>query len=506
MKRNLGAVAYLALAVAALPGGALAQEGTAITIVGWAEPDTLDPCENAHAAMSLISKNNIMESLLDRDPQTGGLSPRLALSWELISDNTWRVTLREGVVFSDGTPFNADAVVWSIARGQRQDEFVCAVTNKAFTNVIKLTATAVSEYTVDIIADRPAPILDLGLAFYPMMSPSSERDALTRDPVGTGPYLLKEWTSGVSIVLERNPDYWGEQPEISQATYVFRNEPAVRAAMVATGEADIALEITAQDATNPATDFAYVNTETTWLRIDDRFDLLADQRIREAMALAIDREAMLGSILPEDTLLAAQLPLPAINGHDPDIPQREYNPDRARELIAEAKADGLDVGASIRFPGRIGVFANAEEVMEVITQMLNEVGFNVSLEMMERARHANYQARPFPEDVGPNINLLMSDNDRGDASFSVINFHSNGNNQSATFTHPELDAMIDAALVQTGEARTAALQEVLAYVQEKAISIPLFYMVSYARVSERLDWKPSSETATQIVIQNITLK
>ncbi len=505
MKRNLGAVAYLALAVAALPGGALAQEGTAITIVGWAEPDTLDPCENAHAAMSLISKNNIMESLLDRDPQTGGLSPRLALSWELISDNTWRVTLREGVVFSDGTPFNADAVVWSIERGQRLEEFNCSVTNKSFTYTVKLTASAIDEYTVDIKADRPAPILDLGFAFYPMMSPNSERDALTRNPVGTGPYVLGEWTSGVSIVLERNPDYWGEQPQVSQATYLFRNEPAVRAAMVAAGEADIALELSAQDATNPATDFAYTNTETTWLRLDDRFEPLSDQRVREAMALSIDREAMLGSVLPEETLLAAQLPLPAINGHNPDIPQRGYDPERARELLAEAEADGIDIGTPIRFFGRIGLFANAEEVMEVITQMINDVGFNVSLEIMERARHAIYQSRPFPEDVGPNINMIMSDNDRGDASFSSVNFHSTAHMQSATFTHPELDAMIDEALVQTGEARTAAFQEALAYVQEHTVAIPLFYMVSFARVSERLDWRPSTETATQIVLQKITL-
>src|SRR5690606_22204812 len=114
--------------------------------------------------------------------------------------------------------------------------------------------------------------------------------------------------------------------------------------------------------------------------------------------------------------------------------------DRARELLAEAAADGIAVDTPLRFPGRIGVFANAEEVMQVITQMINDVGFNVSLELMDRARHANFQARPYPEDVGPNINLLMSDNNRGDASFGLFNHHSEGN-QSTTYTHPELDAM-----------------------------------------------------------------
>lgn len=494
----------LALSLGVTPFAALAQDDTAITIAAWTEPDTLDPCENGHAAMSLITKNNISESLVDRDPTTGELSPRLATSWEPLDADTWRVKLREGVSFTDGAPFNAEAVVWSIMRGMREAEFLCSVSNKAFTT-FKLTAEAVDEYTVDISADRPAPILSLGFAVYPMMSPLSELNTLTRNPIGTGPYVLKEWTSGVQVVLDRNPDYWGEQPPVSQVTYVFRNEPAVRAAMVEAGEADIALEISEQDADNPATDFAYFNTETTWLRIDDRMPPFTDIRVREALALSIDREAMLGSVLPAQSILAAQLPLPAINGHNADIPQRAFDPERAKQLLAEAAADGIDVTVPIRFPGRIGVFANAEEVMEVITQMINDVGFNVQLEMMERARHANYQARPFPEDVGPNINLIMSDNDRGDTSFSLSNFHSTGT-QSATFNRPDLDAMIDAAFILTGEERTNAFREILAYLQENVVAVPLFYMVSYARVSERLNWVPTSDTATQIVVQKMTFK
>jgi peptide/nickel transport system substrate-binding protein len=494
----------LALSLGVTPVAALAQDNTAITIATFTEPDTLDPCENGHAAMSLISKNNISETLADRNPETGELTPRLALSWELIDADTWRVHLREGVKFTDGTPFNADAVIFSIKRAMRQDEFTCSVVTKAFTT-FKLTAEAVDEYTVDITADRPAPILHLGFAVYPMMSPSTDMNTLTRDPVGTGAYKLKEWTSGIQIVLERNPDYWGEQPEVSQVTYVFRNEPAVRAAMVETGEADIALEITEQDADNPETDYSYFNTETTWLRFDDRFEPMSDVRVREAMALSIDREAMLGSVISKDSILASQMPGPSIDGFNPDIPQFPYDPDRARQLLAEAAADGVPVDTPIRFLGRIGVFANAEEVMEVITQMVNAVGFNVSLEMMERARHAEYQARPYPEDVGPNINLLMSDNDRGDASFGLFNFHSAGN-QSTTYTHPKLDAMIDEGITLTGAERTKAFQELLTYVHDNAVIVPLFYMVSFARVSDRIDWVPSAETSSALVVQRIHFK
>lgn len=505
MKRTPRALAALAVALgisAAIP--AIAQENTEITIVGWTEPDTLDPCETAHAAISLVAKNNIVETLIDRNGATGELTPRLATSWTLLGDNTWRFELRKGVTFSDGTPFNADVVVSSIERGMRQDEFHCAVSAKAFTS-FKLTAKAVDEYTVDIAADRPAPILHLGFAVYPMMHPNIEPNSLTRNPIGTGPYVLERWTSGSEIVLARNPSYWGEQPPVSKATYVFRNEPSVRAAMVAAGEADIALEVSEQDATNPATDFAYPNTETTWLRLDDRFEPVSDERVRRALALAIDRQSMIGTVLPAATRMAEQLPGPSIDGYNPDLEPTPYDPEKARQLLAEAAADGIKVDTPIFFPGRIGVFANAEEVMQVITQMLNDVGFNVRLELMERARHANYQARPFPEDVGPNINLIMSDNNRGDASFGMLNHHSQGQ-QSATFTHPELDAMIDEAITLTGEARTAAMRKVNAYVHEHTVIIPLFYMVSFARVSERLDWIPNDETSSQLIIQRIRFK
>src|SRR5690606_11393810 len=115
--------------------------------------------------------------------------------------------------------FNADVVISSLQRGMRQGEFNCSVKSKAFTS-FELTAVAVDEHTVDITADRPAPILHLGFAVYPMMHPDIDMNTLTREPIGTGPYMLERWTSGSEIVLVRNPNYWGEQPEVTKATYV----------------------------------------------------------------------------------------------------------------------------------------------------------------------------------------------------------------------------------------------------------------------------------------------
>lgn len=487
---------------ATAPGAVFAQDAsTSITIVSTEEPDTMETCNAGYAGVSRVIQNNISETLLDRDPATGTLIPRLAKSWEQVNPTTWRFHLVENATFSDGAPFNADAVLFNIKR----------IMNPAMSCVdgtVSFSAVKVDDYTVDISNSVPDPIMPVRFVKGNLMtSPNSPPDTPIRQPSGTGPYVVSEWVPGVKVVLVRNDNYWGERPEVSQVTYVFRAESSVRAAMVETGEADIALELTEQDATNPATDFPYVNSETTWLRLDEKYPPFTDKRVRQAVAYAIDRESMKGTVLNPGVILAEQLPGPSINGYNPDLVPYPYDPEKARALLAEAKADGVPVDAPIRFIGRAGLFANSDEVAQVMSQMLNDVGFNTSLEIMERARQITFQSRPFPEDVGPNLILIMSDNDRGDASFSANNnYHSEVGTQSATYLHPELDALIEKATPETGEQRTKDYQQIFKIVHDEAVSVQMFYMVTLSRVAERLDWRPSISTNTHLDVQDVKFK
>ena len=161
-----------------------------------------------------------------------------------------------------------------------------------------------------------------------MTSPHTVMGERTRDPIGTGPYRFVSWTPGASVVLERFPDYWGEMPEVAKVTYVFPRQSAVRAAMVATGEADIAPNIAVQDATEPAMDFSYLNSETSSFRIDVSKPPLDDVRVRKALNLAIDRDAMIGSIFSEDVVKATQMVVPSINGHNPTSSRTRTIPSR----------------------------------------------------------------------------------------------------------------------------------------------------------------------------------
>ena len=181
--------------------------------------------------------------------------------------------------FHDGTDFNAESAVYSINR-TLNEKIDCEIRLKFFGGM-KVTPKAVDTHTLDVTTAEPAPILPTMLGTMTVVSPNTVMDERTREPVGTGPYKFVSWTPGESVVLERFDGYWGEKPDVEKATYVWRTESSVRAGMVATGEADIAPNITELDAHRP--DFSYFNSETTALRIDVTRPPLDDIRVRKAL-------------------------------------------------------------------------------------------------------------------------------------------------------------------------------------------------------------------------------
>ena len=332
----------LAVALASLaPGVVAAAEEGAITIVLSEEPDMVDPCEASRSNVGRIVKQNVTETLTEIDPDDGSITPRLATAWERIDDLTWRFELQEGVTFHDGEPFNAEAVKTAIER-TLDERIDCEIRIKFFGGM-KVTPVVVDEHTLDIKTAEPAPILPTMMGTMTITSPNTVMGERTRDPIGTGPYRFVSWTPGTSVVLERFADYWGEAPEVAKVTYVFRGESAVRAAMVAAGEADIAPNIAVQDATDPAMDFSYLNSETSSFRIDVTKPPLDDVRVRKALNLAIDRDAMIGTIFSPDVVKATQMVVPSINGHNPNLEPYPYDPEQAKQLLAEAEADGVPV-------------------------------------------------------------------------------------------------------------------------------------------------------------------
>lgn len=482
---------------------ASAQNRT-VTVVLSEEPDVIDPCESSRSNVGRIVKQNIAETLIEINPKDGKLSPRLATTWKQIDDFTWQFSLRKGVKFHDGEVLDAAAVVKSMKRtlDPSQD---CEIRLKMFGNV-KLVATAVDANTLQVKTEKAQPILPTLMGTMAITSPNTQAKKGTRNPVGTGPYQFKSWNPGQDVVIERFDGYWGDKPAADGARYVFRKESAVRAAMVKTGEADIAPNIALQDATDQKLDFSYFNSETSRLRIDMTQPPLDDIRVRQAMNYAIDREALVGTVFSDKVELMTQIVVPSISGHNATLEPWPYDPAKARKLLAAAKADGVAVDTEILVLGRLGIYPNATEAMEAMFAMMNDVGLNLKLQMVEVSQWVDRFTKPYAEDRGPVLQQGQHDNNSGDPVFSVFFKYACEGPQSTT-CDKQVDDGITAASAATGDKRRKLWQEVFRRIHQDIVpDVEMFHMVGYSRVNSRLEFTPSISTNSEIQISQIKFK
>lgn len=494
------ALLWGALATVTAISPAFAQE---VKIVLNEEADVLEPCMATRSNVGRITMQNISETLTWLDIKGGtGLQPKLAESWTQNEDGSWRFVLRQGVTFSDGTTFDAKDVKASFDRAMNP-AITCEVPR--YFGGMTISAEVVDDHTIDFKADPVQPILPLLMTLLTIV-PEETPIEFIREPVGTGPFKLTEWTPGQQIVLTARDDYWGEKPAVTTATYLFRQDPAVRAAMVATGEADIAPSISSLDATNPATDFSYLDSETVYMRPDTTIKPFDDVRVRKAVNMAIDRQAFIGTLVPEGTLLATAVYPPPTLGWNPDVKVWAYDPEGAKALLEEAKADGVAIDTPITIVGRTANFPNNVEILEAIQQMLQEVGLTVEVKFYEVAEFEAQYSKPYPEGRGPSLVTAMHDNSKGDPSFSMYFKYASDGRQSG-IADPKVDDLINRAQAATGDERVALWKELQAYLHDEVFAdVLLFHMVSFSRVNERLDWVPTMATNSTLPLSEIKFK
>lgn len=483
-------------------GGASGQENAeeTIRIVLKEEPPTLETCQSSQNSTGLVSRSNISEGLTSRDVPTGELNPSLATDWEQATENTWTFKLREGVTFHDGTPFDAEAAAFSINRAM-MPELACDVAGQFFGDQ-ELTTKVVDDFTLEVTTATPDPILPLRLSFIGIVPTTTDTTAKVREPIGTGPYAFSEWNPGTSLSLERFEDYWGEAPDFETAEYVWRQEGTIRAAMVKNDEADVAITLAPEDG---AGDFAvdYNTNEVTYMRMDAGIPPLDDIRVRKAINYALDKEALLATVFAGRGQIATQLVPEGVVGHNPDIEPWPHDMDKAKELIAEAKADGTPVDETITIIGRTGFYPKADEAMAVVMSMLNEAGLNIDVQMGGVTTWLEHLLRPVPTDFGPRLLMGMHGNQAGDASFTMPNNLGSEGGQSSYGT-AELDALIEKGERATGEERQEAFAAALAYQDDEVVRDAMMVQVgAILALSPRVAYEPNSASGDEMRLEDM---
>jgi peptide/nickel transport system substrate-binding protein len=235
---------------------------------------------------------------------------------------------------------------------------------------------------------------------------------------------------------------------------------------------------------------------------------LNDVRVRKALNYAVDRQAMLGTLVSKDAIPSTQPTVPGTLGHSDAIDQEKYtyDPEKAKALLAEAKADGVPVDDQILLVGRTNILSNSTEVMEAMMAMFQAVGFNMTLKMTEIGEWREYHNRPYPEGRQPVIVQTKHDNNRGDAAFSMEpKYGCKGTN--ASMCDPEIDDMIAKASAESGPERGPMMQAVFEKLYHEWVpDVYLFHMVTYARVGERITYQPNLLTGLEMRVEDVHFK
>jgi len=359
---------------------------------------------------TLGTLSNVYEGLVRRAKDLS-IEPSLAESWEITGPVTWRFDLREGVTFHNGNPFNADDVVFSLARAAKEGSDMSSRV-AAIKEVRKI-----DDYTIEIETKAPYPILtsdmtDLYImdkewaeandAVEPASVKSGEENYATRHANGTGPFMVEERQPDVRTVFVPNPDWWDEATHnITEAVFTPITSDATRVAALLSGEMDLVYPVPLQDAPRveaaPGVEMlAGPEVRTVFLGMDQQRDVmlegnvtdanpLQDARVREAFYRAIDIEAIRQKIMRGNSYPAALLIGPQVNGFDEDLNDRPgYDPERSKALLAEAGyPDGFEIGMDC--PNNR--YVNDEAICQAVAGMLAKVGVDVNLLAQPKSKY-----------------------------------------------------------------------------------------------------------------------
>ncbi len=483
-------ICYARLGLALLPAlgfaagsAAGASVGEAATLRWAAEADasSLDPyTRNETAQLSLLG--NIYEPLIRRAADLS-LEPALATAWEQTAPTRWRFHLRPGVLWQDGSAFTAADVLFSLRRVQ------------AATSMLRSASAAISgasapdPLTVDFDTALPDPILPREITTWYIMSASwaaahdtgqpallaeGREDFATRHAMGTGPYAIAVRDPDHRTVLERNPTWWDKPGElVGRVEMDVLATATTRVAALVSGEVDLATAIPPQDAayvagTSGIRLLASPELRTIFLGMDQsRAELLKsdirgrnpfrDSRVREAVALAIDEDAIARKVMRGQAHPTWLLWGPGVAGYDPALDHRPA-PDaaRAKQLLTEAGyADGF--GVTLDCPN--DRYVMDEQICTAIASMLARAGIRVDVNAQPKAR--------FFKDIGPpgfatSFYLLGWSPPSYDAANVLVNLAATRGTARGAINYggvsdPALDALIAAIGTETDPAARAAL-------------------------------------------------
>lgn len=492
MNRPAFRSAFAALALAGMSTGLSAET---LTIGLPANINTLDPHASTTVPTDLSLASHIYTPLIIRDANLE-LQPAAATSWEILDDNTWEFHLRDGITFSNGEVLDAAVVKWNLERVLNPENNLRL---RGFMRLID-NVTVVDPLTVRIHTSSPFPALADQLAMFFLLPPSwAQNHDPAAEAAGSGPYELVSFASGDQAVIRLREDYWGEQPAFDEVVFRIMPEAASRIAAVRAGDVDFVTQFPPSDVADlngkdgvtagaiAGTRFMFVKFNTLRAPFKDNPDLW------RALNYAVDRNLILEALWGGAGEVGHCQPLsPAYFGFNPELEEYPYDPDRARELLAQA---GFPNGLEIELETTIGRYIQAPDIAQVIAAQLAEVGVTAQISEME---------------FGAWLTKYRKDRNLGDMAYfglawptldadGLLSFWESSNDQ-AYYENPEFDSLIQEARSTTDSSRRLELYaDATKILCDAPPHIGMFFQpITYA-TSPNVHWTPRGDDWVRVM-------
>ncbi|MDQ0300788.1 peptide/nickel transport system substrate-binding protein [Salibacterium salarium] len=457
------------------------SNGQDLTIAWSSDVKGIDP-QGSNDVPSSNVQHNIFETLVTQD-ENMDIQPNLATEWEQTEDTTWEFTLREDVTFHDEAEFNAEAVKASFDRIRDED----IGSPRAFLYEMVEEVNVIDDYTVEFVTEFPFAPLPSHLAHngggiispdaieedYAAMEEGEDPGSyIDENPAGTGMFKLQEWDSGNKIVLEKNEDYWGENPSLDTVTFQVTPEDLTRVGELETGKSDIIFPVSPSDTSRVdnmenASMYVQKSLSLEYISFNTQKEPFDDKRVRQALSMAVDKDQIVDGIMDGAATKAVAPIGENVFGFSDEVEGLPYDPEQAKELLAEA---GYEDGFSTT------LWTNddreRQDIAEVVQQQLKEINVDVEIEVLEWGAYLDSTAEGEHD-----MFILGWSTVTGDADYGMYPlFHSDNVGEPgnrAFFENDEIDSVLEEARRAGDDAKREELyKEAMELLVEEA---PMIY-------------------------------
>lgn len=484
---KIAAVALLACCALSLPTLAFAATKQTVVIDLVSEPSSLDPHKQWNPDSYFVYRN-IFDQLVTRD-DAGKIIPDVATAWTYKSDTDVAFTLRDDVVFHDGTKMTPDDVAFSVER--IIDKKFASPQLSQFNKILSASVTGPHEVTIH--TDGPYPVLLAQLVKLSIVPKhvvqSMGDDAFNLTPVGSGPYKFEKWVRGVDVSLLRNDAYWGRKGYFPRADFRAVPDAATRVADLKSGTADLAVTLDPDLAQQlqgvPGVKILTAVTERiAYLKLNPSRPPFDNADLRRAVASAVDKQGIISGLLGGFDKPVAQLASPDYAGYVDGIEGASFDPDEAKKLVeaaGSAAAQPIDFLTSPTFDQRI---------VQALVQELTDIGLKVNVESVDFATYLQRVQSEKPKQPAISFGRWScACQDADGISFPLL--HSSSSFSS--LSDPHIDALLNTARNTLDQkTRLDAYRQVAEAVAKDVPIVPLYQAAVIYGASDKLDFKPTA--------------